>query len=176
MKFNVGQKVRLRKDLVEGEKYGEYEYDECLHGKKGETLIISHVYTSNNNCRILGIDALFSKEMLEEAPLELTENTIVVTRNGNEYLVVRDNSGKLFGINSNGETYYSCFEYDENFCVKNKDSEFDIMKIYKVKVNSFDSIFKLSLKQEPIWERNQVKELTVKQISELLGYSVKVVE
>lgn len=61
--FKLGDKVRVKDDLVVGNIYGGWGWCEGMDKLKGEELIIN--FTSNNSIRVKGEFYGFSKEMLE---------------------------------------------------------------------------------------------------------------
>ena len=70
----------------------------------------------------------------------------------------------LYFWNDANSIVYS-FNYDSN--------DLDIIKVYDISKLSY--ILNMNIVGELIWERKEEKELTVEEISELLGYTIKVV-
>ena len=101
---------------------------------------------------------------------DLKSGMVVEFRSGKKYMMV-DYNGRLFGVGT--ATYF-----DDN---KNEDltspvrREWDIMKVYEateeyqLPINRWDDM-------QLIWERSEVKELTVAQLEEELGYKIKIVK
>ena len=67
-------------------------------------------------------------------------------------------------------------EHDEDMCYKN-DNSFDIMKVYLPNhPYAFMNITYQESNRKLIWERNNVKEMTMREIEEHLGCKIKIVE
>ena len=58
-----------------------------------------------------------------------------------------------------------------------RESDLDIVKVYDILNSSSGSLSNIfgTYNRELLWEREEVKELTVEEISKLLGYKVRVV-
>lgn len=93
---------------------------------------------------------------------ELEFGDIVTQRNGERYVIA---SGRLYGEDEN--YYNDCDEIDDYY--KN-----DLK--YHTESRTERDIVKVERDGSVIYERNDVRELTIKEISELLGYEVKVVK
>lgn len=104
--------------------------------------------------------------------MELKEGMIIETRNGNRCLL-RKVDGELTASNLDG---WFTTHYDGNLCENYYNNEnFDIMKIYISSARILSSLFKDNC-LTCIWERKEPKKMTLKQISEVLGYEVEVVD
>ena len=66
LKFKVGDKVKLRNDLIIGRQYGEYFYDIGMYrvAKPGEIVEIKDISTSKTSYNING-EYCFCDEMIE---------------------------------------------------------------------------------------------------------------
>lgn len=119
-----------------------------------------------------GINYSFAEEWL--APVEFTkadlkEFDIVEFKNGNKTLVIND---IILGELSIGG--FDLISWTDDLRDKYTD-KYDIMKIYR----STDSIPTDRSKWNDlpvVYERTEVKEMTIEEISEALGYEVKVVK
>lgn len=115
---------------------------------------------------------------MEDLKSMLKTGMIVVLRNGDEYIVLKD----FYDLDDviackNGWSFMS--DYDNDICMKNKLSHLDIVEIKKPisggasirfwLANGDDSLFKT------IWKREEPKEMTVSEIEKELGYKIKVV-
>ena len=119
-----------------------------------------------------GGNNMFTKDNLETGMR-------VVVRDGNEYVVMKDYEtvhygvGAILGVNGIGFKSLKNYNHDLTHATLGKDS--DIMKVLKPIYDS-DVLSNNEDDFEVIWEREEAVELTVAQISEKLGYKVKVVE
>ena len=64
MKYNVGEKARVRRDLVEDEEYGGYTFTYSMNKLKGKTVTIKTV--QENGYRIKENECAWTDEMLED--------------------------------------------------------------------------------------------------------------
>ncbi len=108
--------------------------------------------------------------------INLANGLVVVTRNGCQYLVCNlEHTVKFFGI-SQGLGWE---EFSEDL-LHMYTGDLDIMRVHKIHDSSTVSLLQLFCDLEryttKIWERERVKEMTVAEISEALGYEVKVVK
>lgn len=103
---------------------------------------------------------------------------VVLLRNGYGYRV-----GLVAGVACNIKYLYRSTEYFniinnyENDLTYKGDKRLDVMEVYKIKspraLYGYD--FDLNEDVELVWERQETKEMTVAEIEEELGYSVKIV-
>lgn len=68
MRFKVGDKIKIREDLIIGTKYGNYVFNHMMEEYKGQTLTISNVNLARRvyNCEESGIWSI-TDEMIETA-------------------------------------------------------------------------------------------------------------
>lgn len=111
---------------------------------------------------------------------DLRSGDIVLGRDGTKYIVLKDTKlydakkDLIVSLTSGG--YLLLSYYDENLKDKDGDDKFDIIKVCSqryVGENIRDHI--LNNREQWTWEREEEKEMTVDEISEKLGYKVKVV-
>ena len=108
----------------------------------------------------------------EDNKMELKEGMIIECRNGDRYLL-RTACGEL--VASSNYKYMS-LDYDEELNENryfNKD--FDVMKIYTSKAFILNNLFNDNY-LECIWERKELKKMTLAQISKALGYEVEIID
>ena len=119
---------------------------------------------------------MYKEEQIMFEKSDLKSGMLVELRNGRYYTVVMDyetehhGTGAMFG-KGGGFIHIDIYNND---LTNNLLGEFDIVKVYKPKCDGdvlSDDIHDFNL----IWEREQIKEMTVDEISEALGYKVKVV-
>lgn len=96
---------------------------------------------------------------------DLKNRMVVECRNGEKHIVIDD---KI--LSSNGCSYLS--DYNEDLTTKLRLREYDIMKVYN-KVFCID-LNKITL--ELLWERPEVKEVTMSEIEEKFGCKIKIVK
>jgi hypothetical protein len=156
MKFKVGDRVRVKRDLKEGELYEGLEALSGMVELAGQVLEIvelkyDYYYRLNKSCYLFTSKMIepytYKKQGLVDAPIgtkittDKKENDVYVKTEENAFT---DNRGFVFLIN----------ELLENFT---------IIKI-----------------EEPIyttvWEREKIKELTLSEIEEKFGCKVKIIK
>lgn len=98
---------------------------------------------------------------------------VIELRNGNRYLVLKKEDGFIFGTRQEGKIYITG-DYDSNLKDIKVSSSWDIMKVY---APSYDTIPRLlNASSTVIWERKEIKEMTVADVEKLVGCSVKIVK
>lgn len=104
----------------------------------------------------------------------LRSGMVVETRDGNRFLVLVDDNELLF-MNGDCETHIGNWDgarrYNSDLTHAYGFKNLDIMKVY-ARIYNFDMV---SNPKVLLWERKEVKEMTVSEIEHVLGYSVKVV-
>lgn len=102
---------------------------------------------------------------------DLRTGMVVETRNGSRYLVLQVEEGILF-MGAQGFNYIKSWaepKHEEDMTCEDDDTT--IMKVFKP-VSAFQQVKETT---NLLWERPQEQELTIREISERLGYAVKVV-
>lgn len=156
MKFKVGDKVRVRKDLIAGKHYGKdnlsFVYDmEKYKGKQFEI-----IKTSSCDYKLDNSNYYFNDDMLEPV---FTKQDL----KAGDRITLRNGMVEIWDGSSIGPLDYE----DINDNLTNNGilgSKLDIVKVEKPK------------KYETIYEREKARKMTVKEISEALGYEVEVVD
>ena len=106
---------------------------------------------------------------------DLKTGMIVTTREGYSYIVMRDfidDGDVLAGLSCNNkiaDTWLSLSSYNQDMTVPKLPS-LDIVNVYTSSVHSADTPKRL------LWERKEYKEVTMKEIEEMFGCKVKIVE
>lgn len=156
MRFKVGDKVRVRKDLIAGKCYGEdnLSFVDDMEKYKGKQFEI--IKMSGCDYELDNSNYYFNDDMLEPAftTQDLKVGDRITLRNGS--------SGIWDGYMIGALTYDEINEDLTNS--GNLGSSLDIVKVEKPK------------KYETIYEREKARKMTVKEISEALGYEVEVVD
>lgn len=158
MKFKVGDKVRVRKDLIAGKCYGEDDlsFVDDMEKFKGKQFEI--IKTSGCDYKLDDSNYYFNDDMLEPVftKKDLRVGDRITLRNGK------------VGLYTGDETYIDglCNCHINNDLTNNGScgSELDIVKVERPR------------KYKTIYEREKVREMTIKEISEALGYEIKVVK
>ena len=109
---------------------------------------------------------------------DLKNGMTVETKNRIQYRVIKDLDTEYYGhqdvIFARDGAFTIGSDYNEEMKRVNYDSnDLDIIKVYDISKLSY--ILNMNIVGELIWERKEEKELTVEEISELLGYTIKVV-
>lgn len=102
---------------------------------------------------------------------DLKTGMVVETRDGTKYLIVNQD-GKLCCIGMNRYmTLDGGYPHKSNMTWP-ADSDLDIMKVFKPALGSFNNM--LSDEHNCIWKREEVRRMTVSEISKELGYEVEI--
>ena len=169
MNIKVGDRVRILDGRKNPDVYPKWveEMDELI----GTFHTVEHVFS--DSCELSETHYLFAEEWLAPADDftkdDLKEFDIVEFRNGNKTWVDKGISGRL-GIGG-----FSVDTWDDDLKDNTGTDKYDIMKVYRPTDNIPTD--KSKWKDLPlIYERTEVKEMTVEEISKALGYEVKVVK
>ena len=106
---------------------------------------------------------------------DLKTGMIVTTRNGNSYIVMRDfvDAGDVFaGLSDSAEitSSYTELSYYRQDMKHNQLPGLDIMSVYTSYLYGIDTPKKL------LWKREEYREVTMKEIEEMFGCKIKIVE
>ena len=95
MKYKVGDKVRIRKDLKVGKKYGGCVFTEKMNNLVGETARITYVYRHNRKYQVDSSHHFWADEMFEEDKKKMNNNdSIRILINGNQVIALHMETGK----------------------------------------------------------------------------------
>lgn len=106
--------------------------------------------------------------MKEFTKADLRNRMVVQYRNGERKLVVdnllmdRHESDMLIDYNDD-LTFKDCYR-----------NEYDITRVYP-EVDTFEQMLTVEQKHKPIWQRPEVKEVTVAEVEEKFGCKVKII-
>lgn len=111
---------------------------------------------------------------------DLRTGDVVVLRNGYEYMVLRgcaegSEVDRFVGIGTTSEWEHFNV-YNEDMTSDSEFVELDIVKVFRPKDNHYRPWENREREMDTVFIREEVKELTVAEISKLLGYDVKVVK
>lgn len=152
-----------------------YEKFTCYRAEDGHDLMYCNTdFYREEEYTVITFDE-FMKEYRDTkrfAKADLKSGMLVGYRNGDYVLVTESKDGFL--LVGDGFCHHLA-DYDDDLMEINGDDDFDIIEIYDLPTEGVYSLYALI---DPgyrtlLWE--EVKELTVEEISELLGYKVKVV-
>lgn len=133
-KFKVGDKVRVRKDLIPDTKYGDVYFAYSMKEMCGKIVTIKDFYFDNCNMYLKEIGYLWSPEMLEpvkEDKLIFNGNATILFKDGKKYVTKCDTSdtydrekGLLTVLaKANGYNYEAIQEMLKNATIKGKDMQ-----------------------------------------------------
>ena len=174
-KLKIGDKVRIRNDLKGDNMYGGLYFDPSMEQYNGET----HVITSMSICDNyhLDIDSRLDwawNDAMVELVVEFTKadlkpGMVVEYMDGQRRIVLND----CF-MNPNKKGYLDFSDFSDDLISRMADYT-TIKKVYLSRsknLSTYCDIKYLTL----IWEREEVKEMTVAEIEKQLGYKVKIVD
>ncbi|WP_270433501.1 hypothetical protein [Anaerostipes hominis (ex Lee et al. 2021)] len=174
MKYKVGDKVKIRKDLGEEEIYGGIFATEAMCKKAGNIVTISKIVIPSKRYRIEEDRELWAwtDEMLEPVSPKgfVTEGAVVELRDGrrfvriNEYLMCQSGCAWLCKIEDLDEDLHRIAESHQTEIVSVHETNAPIMCELCEDEN-------LELK----WKREECKAMTIFEIEKELGYKVKII-
>lgn len=156
MRFKVGDKVRVRKDLIVGKRYGKDNllFVDDMEKNKGKQFKI--IRTSGFGYKLDYSIYYFNDDMLEPV---FTKQDL----KAGDRITLRNGMVEIWDGSRIGPLDYE--DINDNLTNNgNLGSKLDIVKVEKPK------------KYETIYEREKARKMTVKEISEALGYEVEVVD
>lgn len=170
MNIKVGDRVRILDGRKNPDIYPKWveEMDELI----GEIRTVEHVF--NDSCELSDTEYFFAEEWLAPADdftkADLKEFDIVEFRNGRQALITMNIAMGV--LEADG---FSFRTWNDDLKDNTGADIYDIMKVYRPTDNIPTD--KSKWKDLPVvYERTEVKEMTVEEISKALGYEVKVVK
>lgn len=187
MKFEVGDRVRVTKTSQLLEMYDIKVGDiGTIRRMSGDgfyyvrfiklVLVTGTYHVTADGCIVIHEQALKKVEESKEIMTlkDLRSGMVVETRDGDRYLVLVDGED-IHMMCGDGALHMGQWEvqqlYHDDLTRKHGFNDHDIMKVYG-RVQSF---YKVNETKKLLWERKEIKEMTVSEIEDVLGYSVKVV-
>lgn len=119
MKFKVGDKVRVRDDLVTGKFYNAIYFSKVMEEYKGKIITISKIVNDDYYCDIC--ESYFSEEMFE--PADKQPEQIIITREGGKMVGKYCKNGEVI------ETRLPYYTSELDFC---KDAKVIIDRINEI--------------------------------------------
>ncbi len=167
-KFKVGDNVKVKKNLKVNEYYNGCFFDRSMLTYCGQTLTIVKAFSDKGNDRysVKETDTWhFSNDMFESIQItsinDLQFGDILTLRNGERYVYAQC---YMIGESKNywcdADEVKDC--YNGDLTRKNSIKEYDIMKVER--------------QGEVVYECTDVREMTVEEISSILGYEVKIIK
>ena len=179
-------------------RYNRVKEGETFWNKHEETIYYVNFVTKwmEVNCAYYGVKTLTFEEFLhggripkkEFCKKDLKTGMMVVTRGGSEFFVYKD---VVTDIEPNGKSWIKCGDFMIDFKDYNDDliykreivdgEGFDIVEVYLVKHPPIDRLreihwnYRESDEKSLIWRREEVKELTIKEIEKMLGTKIKII-
>ena len=180
MKFSVGDKVRVKTDLVVGKKYNGISFIKAMEESKGKifTIISRGEYNDKTEIYLLSnIYYEFTIDMLEalddETPKQFTKadlksKMVVETRNGYLFLVVENILVKQDG--------FMLLDDIKEDLTHDGGNKYDIMAVYYKKNDNYNNCnatsFEMFMEKNEltlIWQRLELKEISEEELAKL-GY------
>lgn len=118
---------------------------------------------------------------------DLKTGYLVVTRDGHEYVVYlnvltnyqRDKKPEDIIVYNQGDSrrWNGLDTYNEDLTYKGKENKNDIMEVYMLyHPFTLQDMTYCEQMRKLLWQREEPKELTIKEIEEILGYSIKIIK
>ena len=166
MKYKVGDKVRVREDLVVDKEYGNDCFVIGMKGMLGKTVTIDSVNEGAEVYRIKECGFHWTEEMFEEnGDKPSLKGKIVEVAAGYTYYMITETKGLRAVSHATGIRWST-------------ETAFHPIKVWEVNPEKAHALDDLCIaKGELIWEKEAEKvEMTVAEIEKALGYSVKIIK
>ena len=167
MKYKVGDKVKIRENLVVDKRYGNEDFVSGMIHMRGKEATISEVYKGVKLYRIKECDYSWTDEMFEEnGDKPSLKGKIVEVAAGYTYYMITETRGLRKGYHATNILWSSTTDF---YPVK-------VWEVNEKKAIDLEGLCE-EAKGELIWEKESEKvEMTVAEIEAKLGYSVKIVK
>lgn len=181
-KFKVGEKVRVKSNLVAGKSYGDVFYpNHMARNVKDKTLTISSQFIgSDSNARyyVKENSYAYSDDMLEfDDGLDksaLLAGMVVIMRNGHEYYVQHDAKGEIYLYDEDTDSSLD-MDYFKDDLTSFANDAYDIMEIYGIPDYADDFTSRDTSTRACICTRKEIKpvtEVTLGEVAEKFGIDV----
>lgn len=174
MRYKIGDKVKVREDLIVGRQYGGDCFVEGMKELLGKVVEISDVfrekeYTVRGNLFGWTDEMIEGKVKSTMTKSDLKTGMIVTTESGQEYWVMKNNvSGIDAFVNIKTGGYNNFTSYTEELNSKSCLGG----NIIKIEIPHAPNV---TSRRTLLWEREEVKKVTMKQIEEKFGCKVEIV-
>ena len=167
MKYKVGDKVRVREDLIVDKEYGNESFVIGMKGMRGKVATIDEVCEGVEIYRIKESGYNWTEEMFEEnGDKPSLKGKIVEVAAGYTYYMISETRGLREGYHATGIAWSAT-------------NDFYPVKVWEIdggKARNLENLCE-EAKGELIWEKEAEKvEMTVAEIEAQLGYSVKIIK
>lgn len=158
MKFKVGDKVRVRKDLIVGKDYDFISFVDDMEKFKGKIVEIRKIIVGFGY-KIKNSIYTFTDGMLEPVEPVFTKQDLRV----GDRITLRNGTVEIWDGSRIGPLDYE--DINDNLTNNGSlGSKLDIVKVEKPK------------KYKTVYKREKARKMTIKEISETLGYEIEVVD
>lgn len=169
MKFKIGDKVRIRKDLKEGDRFGIYVTDE-MEELAGEIVTITQV-----NKSLVGVKYAIDKddgfyswtEDMFESSVKPSKEELFKMPLGTIIKTDRDYNNVFVKVGENDFCNDDADHIEDNYVNDDLSLECFGNKIIEIQIPTYETIYKAD---------KEVKEMTMAEIEKELGYPIKVVK
>lgn len=170
MKYKVGDKVRVRKDLEEWKQYGYLTFTESMGKLRGNNVTIAKVLSDSYLIVEDTGNFHWTEEMLESNKIikksDLQNGDIVTYRSGEKRIVNAKRNG-LARIRNFDDIWLSLDNYEEDlFDYDDKEGDLDVVKVYRPETE--ETFYTERTKK--------TKKMTVAEICKELGYDVEIIK
>lgn len=177
MRYKIGDRVKVREDLIVGRKYGGVCFVEGMKELLGKVVEISGVFREKGygvRGNLFGwTDEMFEGKV-EMTKDDLKTGMIVTLRNGEEYMVVLNHVKHPNGLimSFTGEMKWDELNsYTDDLLCRGLNCAFDIVKVQIPTTN-----FLVYETRDTLWEREEVKKITMKEVEEKFGCKVEIID
>ena len=163
MKFKVGDKVRIRKDLKEGPEY-KYYVDDSMEKLAGKCVEI--LEADSDSYQVAGSKSLWSEDMFEKL-VKPTREELLKMPIGAIIKTDWDEHNIFVKVGENDFCNDDCDHIEDDDI--NEDLSLDCCgdKIIEIQEPTYRTIYRVE---------TEVKEMTIAEIEKQLGYPIKVVK
>ena len=156
--------------------WDNYEEATCYRAEDNEIMYENVDFYKDEDYEIVSFNTFMwrYRGMKQFTKDDLKAGMLVESRDGELMLAMPSKEG-LFFVASHIQ--HTLTYYDDNLLDVDGDTDLDIVKVYDIASDVGYTLEDLLVADNRVllWEREEVKELTVDEISKLLGYKVKVV-
>lgn len=168
MKFKIGDKVRIRKDLKEGNDFNLYVTDD-MEELAGKIVTITKVWENDGGRYYIKEDMynyIWSEDMFENSTKPTKEELFKMPL-GTIIKTDRDCNNVLVKVGENDFCNDDVDHIEDNYVNDDLSLECFGNKIIEIQIPTYETIYKAD---------KEVKEMTIAEIEKELGYPVKIIK